>query len=192
MEKDSLLEGLTPRQVRFIENYLLHLNGKRAAIEAGYSPATAEVQASRLLRHAQVKAAIDAAKVERAERVGVEADEVLRELKLIGTADPALTQDDEGNILPLHLMPAAIRRAIASIDVEERWENVSEGNETRMAHVANIKKIKFWPKDRALELLGKHLKMYTDKLELTGKVTLEQLVEESYPKTPEAEEEGEE
>jgi phage terminase small subunit len=52
---------LTPKQARFVEEYIVDLNGKRAAIRAGYSPKTAEVQASRLLRYAQVRMAIKAA-----------------------------------------------------------------------------------------------------------------------------------
>ena len=51
---------LTPKQARFVAEYLVDLNGKQAAVRAGYSRATAEQQASRLLRNAQVRAAIDA------------------------------------------------------------------------------------------------------------------------------------
>src|SRR5882757_171795 len=47
--------ALTDRQRKFVDAYLLEPNGKKAAIAAGYSPATAVVQASRLLRHEQIR-----------------------------------------------------------------------------------------------------------------------------------------
>jgi phage terminase small subunit len=56
---------LTPKQARFVEEYLVDLNAKQAAIRAGYSPKTAEVQGCRLLRNVQVAAAIQRAQAER-------------------------------------------------------------------------------------------------------------------------------
>jgi phage terminase small subunit len=44
-----MAEGLTPKQQRFVAEYLVDLNGKQAAIRTGYSAKTAEQQASRLL-----------------------------------------------------------------------------------------------------------------------------------------------
>lgn len=55
-----MTDQLTPKQALFVSEYLADFNGKAAAIRAGYSPKTAEQQASRLLRHVQVKAAVDA------------------------------------------------------------------------------------------------------------------------------------
>ena len=46
---------LTPKQARFVEEYLIDLNGKQAAVRAGYAAKAAEVQASRLLRNAKVR-----------------------------------------------------------------------------------------------------------------------------------------
>ena len=71
---------LNARQSRFVEEYLLDLNGKQAAIRAGYSAKTAEVQASRLLSHAKVAVAVAAAKARRAARVEVTQDYVLGKL----------------------------------------------------------------------------------------------------------------
>lgn len=53
------MKDLNVKQRKFVAEYMKDCNGKQAAIRAGYSAATAEVQASRLLRHVQVKAAID-------------------------------------------------------------------------------------------------------------------------------------
>ena len=71
---------LTPKQARFVEEYIVDLNGKQAAIRAGYSPRTAEVQSSRLLRNAKVDAAAREAMQARSRRTGITADRVVREL----------------------------------------------------------------------------------------------------------------
>lgn len=81
------MSDLTPQQARFVEEYLLDLNGTRAAIRAGYSPKTASQQAARLLANVKVKAAVAAAMEARSARVSVEADDVLRELWGVATAD---------------------------------------------------------------------------------------------------------
>jgi hypothetical protein len=60
------------------------LNATQAAIRAGYSEHTAEQQGSRLLRNAQVKAAVDALTAKRAERLELSADKVLKDLNRLG------------------------------------------------------------------------------------------------------------
>lgn len=73
---------MTPRQERFVAEYLIDLNATQAAIRAGYSAKTAEHQGPRLLGYAQVVEAVKAAKEKRSERVEITQDhalEVLRE-----------------------------------------------------------------------------------------------------------------
>ena len=71
---------LTARRQRFVEEYLLDLNGSQAAIRAGYSEQTATMQASRLLTNANVAAAVINAQAKRAEKVQVTAEWVLKGL----------------------------------------------------------------------------------------------------------------
>jgi hypothetical protein len=56
------------KQSRFVEEYIVDLNGKRAAIRAGYSARSAEVQASRMLRDAKVKKAVESSMKARSKR----------------------------------------------------------------------------------------------------------------------------
>lgn len=63
--------GLTPKQQRFVLEYLKDQNGKQAAIRAGYAPGSAEVQACRLLRNAQVRAAVDAGQARLAKKAEI-------------------------------------------------------------------------------------------------------------------------
>lgn len=56
---EAALVGLTPQQARFVREYLRDLHQRNAAIRAGYSEKTADVQASRLLSSAKIRAAVD-------------------------------------------------------------------------------------------------------------------------------------
>src|SRR5687768_8577770 len=89
---------LTPRQAAFVREYLVDLNGKQAAIRAGYGEASAEAAASRLLRVVKVKAEIDAKIAARASRIEVKADEVLAELKRVALCDVRQAFDEEGRL----------------------------------------------------------------------------------------------
>ncbi|MBM3945744.1 MAG: terminase small subunit, partial [SAR202 cluster bacterium] len=75
---------LSAKRRRFVEEYLVDLNGTQAAIRASYSRNGAEVTASRLLRNVEVAAAVAAAQEVRAERTAVRQDAVVNELALIG------------------------------------------------------------------------------------------------------------
>jgi hypothetical protein len=71
---------MTPKQRRFVDEYLLDLNATQAAIRAGYSARTAEQQGPRLLGNVEIAEAIQAAQQARSERVQITADDVLRGL----------------------------------------------------------------------------------------------------------------
>ncbi|HVA12071.1 MAG TPA: terminase small subunit [Stellaceae bacterium] len=78
---------LKPRHRLFIDQYLIDLNGKEAAIRVGYAPSDAHSRAARLLRRPEVKAAIGAAMAARAARTDITAARVLEEYALIAFAD---------------------------------------------------------------------------------------------------------
>lgn len=142
--------ALTPKQQRFVQEYLLDLNGTQAAIRAGYSERSAEVQASRLLRNAQVSAAIEAAKAARSERTKIDADWLLTRLAEEATADIADLYDDSGALKPVRQWPKIWRQGlVAGIDVEEITE---EG-----VTVGHIRKVKLSDRAKRLEMIGKHV-----------------------------------
>ena len=74
------IPALLPRQVRFVEEYLIDLNGKQAAIRAGYSSKTAEAIASRLLSKVNVQKAITVAVEARSVRTEINQDWVIAKL----------------------------------------------------------------------------------------------------------------
>jgi phage terminase small subunit len=79
---------LTPKQLRFVDEYLVDLNATQAAIRAGYSANTAQEQGARLLSNVIVSAAVAERMNERAERTEITQDMVLRRWWQIATADP--------------------------------------------------------------------------------------------------------
>lgn len=142
----------------FVREYLVDLNATQAAIRAGYSARSAGAAGGRLLQDDKILAAINEAKVQRAARVEVTADHVLRELLKIASVDLAVLYDDNGNLKDIHSIPEDARKAIAGIEVDEIWEGRGEERE----QTGVTRKVKLWDKPRALELLGKHLKLFTE------------------------------
>jgi phage terminase small subunit len=65
------------RRKRFVEEYSVDCNGTQAAVRAGYSVKTAAVQASRLLRNAKLRGAIDLLLAQNADRAALTAGEVI-------------------------------------------------------------------------------------------------------------------
>lgn len=78
---------LTPRQAAFIREYLIDLNATQAAIRAGYSEKTAYSQGQRLLKNAEIQEAVQEAQAERAERLEVTSDDVLKGLLIEATRE---------------------------------------------------------------------------------------------------------
>lgn len=155
---------LKPKQEMFCREYLIDLNATKAAIRAGYSKKTANEQGSQMLAIDYIAARIQQLMTERAQEVGVTASDVLRELLLIAKTDLGQAYDDEGHLKPIHEIPEDIRRAIAGIKVFDEFEGFGKDR----VKVGEVREVKFWDKPKALELLGRHLKLFTDKVEHTG------------------------
>lgn len=160
---------LTPKQRRFVNEYLIDLNGKQAAIRAGYAPKSAEVTASHLLSVAKVAEEIRRGAAKREQRTQITADTVLSEFLRIARVDIAEAFDEDGSLKPVHEIPEDIRRAIAGLEVEELFEGRGESRES----VGRLRKVKFWDKNRALESLAKHLGLLVDRVHHDGKLELD-------------------
>ena len=146
---------MTARQARFVQEYLLDLNAKQAAIRAGYSPRSAETNGNRMLRNAQVSAAVRAAKAERERRTSITADRVLRELAKVAFFDPRRLFGADGQPLPVAELDDDVAAVVAGLEVSVT--NNDDGSVTRVA------KIKLADKLAALEKLGRHLGLFEPK-----------------------------
>lgn len=164
-------DKLTPKQRLFVLEYLVDLNATQASIRAGYSAKTAEVQGPRLLGNVRVKAEIAKRMKSREEKVVLKADDVLRELLTIAKVDIRRAFDADGNLLPVKDLPEDVARAIGGIEIDE----IFDGNGKLRVRIGQTKKIKFWDKNKALESLGRHLKLFTDNVQLGGEVKFTQM-----------------
>ena len=151
---------MTKKQKRFIEEYLIDLNATQAAIRAGYSPDTAKSIGSENLTKPDIKAQIARAMAERSRRTGVNADRVIMELAKIAFVNANDVIDAETATLKPDALPEDTA-AIQSVKVKTFGEDGLE------------REIKMADKLKALELLGKHLGMFRDKLEVSGTLETE-------------------
>lgn len=163
---------LTPKQEMFCREYVITLNFTDAALKAGYTKNFAEHHHRKLLDNPAIQERIKALKAPTIARLQMTADHVLQELFRIATCDIGQAFNDDGTMKPIHEIPEDVRRAIQAVEVEQLFDGTGQDR----YQVGHTKKIRFWDKNKALEMLGKHFKLYTDKIEVDGKVTLEQLV----------------
>ncbi|MCK3657234.1 terminase [Pasteurellaceae bacterium Pebbles2] len=133
---------LTDKQKRFVEEYLVDLNATQAAIRAGYSEKTAQEQSSRLLSNVMVQAAIEQARSERSKRTKITQDDVLN-----GLLDIISMSTGQKKVIETEL--SKVDGSIVPVDIEKVCFE---------PHAAN----------KALELLGKHLGMFKDNVDLTS------------------------
>lgn len=158
--------ALNPKQTRFVEEYLIDLNATQAATRAGYSSDTARSIASELLTKPDIQDAVQEAQRVRSERVGLNAADVLAELKKLVHCDPRRLFDREGNLIPIHELPDDIAAAIAGVEVEERMVGKDED-----AVLVRTRKVRLTPKMPAIDSAMKHLGVAgADKLEHSGSV----------------------
>lgn len=160
-------QKLNGKQKRFVEEYLIDLNATQAAIRAGYSEKTARQMGTENLAKPVISAAIEEAIAKRAERTEITQDMVLRELAKIGFSnmqDYMKTTPDGDPYLDFSNLTRDQSAALTEVTVEDYFEG--RGEDARA-----VKRVKFKLADKraALVDIGKHLGMFTTRVELTGK-----------------------
>jgi len=158
----------------FCQRYIVDFNGSKAykSVYPNVTDESARACASELLTNVNVKRRIDQLMESRIAAVRITADRVLHEFERLAMVDPLEAYTPEGQLKPMHEIPEDLRRAISSIEVDELFE----GRGSDRTQVGYTKKLKFWPKEKALEALGKYLKMFVDRLEHSGSLTLEDAI----------------
>lgn len=147
---------LTDKQRRFVEEYLIDLNATQAAIRAGYSVKTAKEIAAQNLSKLNISNEIAKAMAERSRRTGVTADRVIEELARIGFVNIG----DVVNITTAGVYLDAKKDDLASI----------QSIKIKETEFGREQEVKLYDKKSALELLGKHLGIFTDKININANV----------------------
>lgn len=146
----------------FVQAYLTNgFNATKATITAGYSEANAAKQSYELINDPRVQAKLEAEFGRRRNKYEATVERVLDELSNIAFLDIIDIFDEDGKLKSFQDMPARARRAISSVDVFEEFTGFGDTREK----VGETKKVKLWSKEKALEQIGKHLKMFVDRVE---------------------------
>lgn len=175
------MADLTPKQSRFVAEYLLDLNATQAAIRAGFSERTANQQGPRLLEHPGVQAAIDAAKMKRSAETETDAAWVLRRLVAEVNADLADLYTDAGDLKPIEDWPEIWRQGlVAGVEVEALFAGYGEDRR----QVGHVKKIKLSDRLRRLELIGKHIRVnaFQEQIAVSGVEALAERIDRAKAK----------
>ena len=147
---------LTEKQKRFVDEYLIDLNATQAAIRAGYSVRTAKDIGCENLAKPNIQQKISEKMAERSKRTGVNQDRIVLELAKIAFVNAADVIDSDDATIKAGAT-ADDTAAIQSVKVKVIPTKEGEGVE---------REIRLNDKLKALELLGKHLGMWNDKLDV--------------------------
>lgn len=150
-----MAKKLTKKQQLFVDEYLIDLNATQAAIRAGYSVNTANEQGSQNLAKLSIQQAIAERMAERSKRTGVNQDRVVLELAKIAFVKMTDIVDSNGKI-----------KDTATDDDLSCIESVKYKHSDTDTGYSVEREVKISPKLKALELLGKHLGMWNDKIDL--------------------------
>lgn len=157
---------LNEKQKRFCEEYMIDMNATQAAIRAGYSQKTSYSIGQRLLKKVEAQEYITELKQKQIERVEITADRVLTEIAKI-----------------------AFAQATDYVEFTAFGTKLKEWDDLDKTPIAGGKdvfdkdgaycgtEVKFHSKEKALEMLGRHLKLFTDKVEHSGEVTLNTIMD---------------
>lgn len=175
---------MTDKQIIFANEYLIDLNGTRAYKEAYphvKNDNTAAAAATRLMNNPEVKDYIDKRIKDRLERIEVTQDDVIQELAAIAFANgsdyakvvtkPVMIQTSEVDYVPA-LDSEGNQMYYQAVEIEE----TEELTKRQIKAISGIKQGKngieltTYDKVKALELLGKHLGIFKDKVEVSGNI----------------------
>ncbi|EDQ2808065.1 terminase small subunit [Salmonella enterica subsp. enterica] len=168
--KSTQYKPLTAMQEAYAQEYTkCPENQAQAAINAGFSPNTAAVKASVMMRDERIQKRIAELMEERNKRLRVSADYVLLRLVEIDQMDVIDILNDDGTLKPIREWPKIWRTTLSGFDLSSTIMNMDK---TSIETI--LKKIKWPDKVKNLELIGKHVDVnaFKERLEVSGTVTI--------------------
>lgn len=168
--KSTQYKPLTAMQEAYAQEYTkCPENQTQAAINAGFSPNTAAVKASVMMRDERIQKRIAELMEERNKRLRVSADYVLLRLVEIDQMDVIDILNDDGSLKPIRDWPKIWRTTLSGFDLSS---TIMDMDETSIETI--LKKIKWPDKVKNLELIGKHVDVnaFKERLEVSGTVTI--------------------
>lgn len=169
--KSTQYKPLTAMQEAYCQSYIkTPENQSQAAIDAGFSPNTAHVKASVMMRDERIQKRIAELMEERNKRNRISADYVLMRLVEIDQMDVIDILNDDMSIKPVSEWPKVWRQYLTGFELADMFEG--RGDEKELVGI--LKKIKWPDKVKNLELIGKHVDVnaFKERLEVSGTVTI--------------------
>lgn len=169
--KSTQYKPLTAMQEAYAQEYIkCPENQAQAAINAGFSPKSAHVKASIMMRDERIQKRIAELMAERNKRLRVSADYVLLRLVEIDQMDVLDILNDDMSIKPVSQWPKVWRQYLSGFDLADMFEGRGDNKEL----VGILKKIKWPDKVKNLELIGKHVDVnaFKERVEVSGTLTI--------------------
>lgn len=169
--KSTQYKPLTAMQEAYAQEYIkCPENQAQAAINAGFSPKSAHVKASIMMRDERIQKRIAELMAERNKRLRVSADYVLLRLVEIDQMDVLDILNDDMSIKPVSQWPKVWRQYLSGFDLADMFEGRGDDKEL----VGILKKIKWPDKVKNLELIGKHVDVnaFKERVEVSGTLTI--------------------
>lgn len=164
LKNGSSAEGLSPKQERFVLEYLTDLNATQAAIRAGYAPGSADVTGSRLLGNARIMAAINAGRQKTADKLEITRERVLMEYARLAFADPRKFFREDGTVKHPTELDDDTAAALASFEVLEEFAGAGPNR----YQIGDTKKVKWTDKKAALDSIARMMGFNQDKMTIAG------------------------
>ena len=153
------MPNLTPKQLRFCEEYLVDLNATQAALRTGYSKNTANEQGSRLLANVKIQAYISDLKAQRSKRTEISADRILRELAIVGLSDIRHYFENGWEVRDIDDIPDVQSKAIQKVKKKTRTTIKGRGDDQTTETITEVE-IGLYDKLSALEKIGRHTSFF--------------------------------
>ena len=154
-DTNAKAKTLTHKEKAFVDEYMFDLNAKAAALRAGYNM---EQSPTELMARPHVNEAIEIKLAERSKRLGVSSDRIIAELAKIAFANIGDIVDPTN---------AAVKH-----DVHEYDSSAISSIKVKTGEWGTEREVKLYDKKSALELLGKHVGLFSDRLTLDGSMAL--------------------
>lgn len=158
-----------PRHEQFCLEYIIDFNAAASARRSGYATSSSTAEGSRLLANRNIKTRIQFLIAERVERTKINADAVVMALSRHAFTTIKEFYGDDGQLKALADMDPEAAAAIRSIKTVRKadWDDVdSDGKPS----IKNVDELRMSDPLKAMELLGRHLGMFTDKVEHSGEL----------------------
>ncbi len=149
---------ITEKEKAFTREYIIDKNGAGAAIRAGFSARVAKQQACALMKRKHVGDEIARLLQKQGERLEISADRVIKEIAKLAFSDICQLFDSGGLLKDVSSLENDVSATVSSVESLEEYD----GHGDQKVLIGNTKKVKLWDKTKALEMLGRHFKLFSD------------------------------